>query len=348
VITAFSTISLRKTATEAYITGDVIQIRSPMQGKVVDEPLGTGEMFGAGHVLVKVAAGRDEEAKHESARLTLKRIKSEILDAESKLESLIKANRMRLRNDLATAQKELMDLKGMEDRYQFQVKRYRMLVRLGALDVESLAGSEATLNSYRQRRENQDRIVSDLGNEIADADSKANSQIMQLPIPSKRLEILEIKIIEIAQQLNELKAREQEVLRVMQNNQKRKYFVYQPWFNGIVLSNRTATASEVNENEILMTIANCDRLKIEAQFEANRLINKEVGDLAMIKLGNDKTIHRGKIISIRGVRSIRTLESPDAASFKPTTEDRMRVQISVPREFSQRECRPGERVEVSL
>jgi len=344
----FTLINVRKAATEAYITSDIIQIRSPLQGTVAEEPIGTGEMFIQGEILVQVLASREEESRQDSIRLEIERINSNITATESQLASLAVANNTRLRDSIATEEKELKNLEGMERRYRLQAHRYRQLVKIGAIDPESLAGAEAAHNSYAQRRMNSKRILDGLSKELADAEAKRRGGVNQLPRPSRRLEILEIRIVELNQQLKELQARRHEAMKRSKNTQKQRDFTYRPWFNGIVLSNRIAKGSEVNRNEALMTIANCNRVKVEALFEAGKINNKAVGDAVQITSRRDKKGFKGSIVSMRGVKAIRPLEGPEAASFKQTNEDWMRVQISVPKEFKRRECRLGERVEVTL
>lgn len=319
-----------------------------MQGKVAGEPLGTGELFKPRSGLITIVASRDEEARQKSAKLALERLEQELAATESQLSNLIQANITRLRNDLQAAERELKDLSGMEDRYLLQERRYLDLVTIGALDGESLAGSKATRNSFTQRRLNQQRIVNDLRKELSHAEKMSALNSTLLPNPSRRLEMLELEIIQLNKQRKELIAKKQEAAEKLAMYQSTKTFTYDPDFSGLILSNKTSAGSEVNANDILMTVINCGKLKIEALFDANKVVDKGVGDSAYISTRASNQKYTGKILSIRGVKSIRQLESSDAAQFKPTSDDRMRVQISVPNEFGTGECRLGEKVEVSL
>ena len=342
-------INLRRKAAEAYITGDVIIVKSPIQGKVVEEILSTGELFKPGTTLVSVSASRQDEAKQQATKLELDQTHKDIQSTEAELNKLVLANQARLINDLKTAERELLDLQGQEQRYTKQAERYRELVSAGAVDPDTLAGVEATANSYRQKASNQRRIVSDLEQETKDAVSRIASGNRQLPQSTRRLEILEIEIVRINNQLNMLRTKERKLSELVKANKTRSEFLYKPSFNGLMLSNRVANGSEVAIGESLLTVVNCDKLRVEAVFNSNKIKGLHVGDAVQVRLDHQNRDLRGTVISIRGVRGIRALENTDAAQFKATNDDRMRVQIAIPAaQHIGTDCRLGDRVDVEL
>lgn len=345
---AFVAVITRRSAAEAYITGDIIYIRSPMDGRVVSQPLATGASFSAGQVLVAVSAARADEERHEAARLALVRINHELAATRAQLDHLMQANIIRLKNELEASKRDLRDLSGMVNRYTLQEQRYRQLVGLGALDPETLAGSQSMRNSFIQRRDNQQRLVLNLTKELAGAIERRRNSITQLPNPSRRLEILEIEIAALNRKVRELQARKIEAERRFEISLKQKNFSYRAPFAGIVLSNKTAQQSSIGENEILMSIFNCDQLKVEALFDESRVADRKPGDSVLVTARSDGKSFTGRIISMRGVKSLKALEGPGAATFNLTNDDRMRVQISAPRNLRKRECRVGERVDVRL
>lgn len=342
-------INLRRKAAEAYITGDVIIVKSPIQGKVAEEILSTGKLFKPGTTLVSVSASRQDEAKQQATKLELDQTQKDIQSTEAELNKLVLANQARLINDLKTAERELLDLQGQEQRYTKQAERYRELVSAGAVDPDTLAGVEATANSYRQKASNQRRIVSDLKQETKDAVSRIASGNRQLPQSTRRLEILEIEIVRISNQLNMLRTKERKLSELVKANKTRSEFLYKPSFNGLVLSNRVANGSEVAIGESLLTVVNCDKLRVEAVFNSNKIKGLHVGDAVQVRLDHQNRDLRGTVISIRGVRGIRALENTDAAQFKVTNDDRMRVQIAIPAaQHIGTDCRLGDRVDVEL
>jgi multidrug resistance efflux pump len=345
---SFAAIITRRSAAEAYITGDIIHVRSPMDGLVVSQPLATGESFRAGQVLVAVSATRADEARHESARLALVRIQDELAATHAHLDDLMHANIIRLRNELDASKKDLRDVSGMVQRYTLQEGRYRHLVRLGALDPEALAGSQALRNSFIQRSENQQRLVFNLSKELAEAVEMRRSGITQLPSPSRRLEILELEIVALNRKVKELQAKKVEAQRRFAISLRHRNFAYRSPFAGVVLSNSTAKQSQAGKNEVLMSIFNCDRLKVEALFDASRIADRKPGDDVLITSRSDGKSFPGRITSMRGVKSLQSLKGPDAATFNLTNDDRLRVQISAPNALRNRECRVGERVDVRL
>lgn len=212
-----------------------------------------------------------------------------------------------------------------------------------------MAGVEATANSYRQKASNQRRIVSDLKQETKDAVSRIASGNRQLPQSTRRLEILEIEIVRINNQLNMLRTKERKLSELVKANKTRSEFLYKPSFNGLVLSNRVANGSEVAIGESLLTVVNCDKLRVEAVFNSNKIKGLHVGDAVQVRLDHQNRDLRGTVISIRGVRGIRALENNDAAQFKATNDDRMRVQIAIPAaQHIGTDCRLGDRVDVEL
>ncbi len=348
-IATLAVINIRKRASEAYITGDVITVKSPMQGRVNDQMHSTGELFKSGTALVSVIASRQDEARQQTAQLELEQTRKEIRSTETELDNLVSANQARLLNDLRSAERELLDLEGQEQRYARQAVRYRELVAVGAVDPDTLAGVEANANSFQQRASNQRRIVADLKQELRDAQNKRKAGNRQLPQSTRRLEMLELEIARINNQLNVLKAKEKKLLELVNANQQRSEFVYKPGFDGLVLSNRIASGSEVNPGEALMTVVNCDKLRVEAVFNSNKVKDVRVGDPVKLKLSGHTESLSGRIISLRGVRGIRALENSDAAQFKATNDDRIRVQIALPSAHqASRDCRLGDRVDVEL
>jgi multidrug resistance efflux pump len=348
-IATFATISIRKKASEAYITGDVITVKSPIQGTATNDMLSTGELFKAGTLLIKVEASRQDQAREESSQLELIQTEKEIRSTQNELRNLVMANQARVSNDLRSAERELLDLEGQELRYTKQVQRYRQLVAVGAIDPDTLAGAEATANSYTQKATNQRRIVKDLKQEAKDAQDKINAGSQELPKSKRRLEILEIEINRINNQLKSLQAKQKKLKELASSGKRRSEFTYQPSFNGLVLSSRIANGSEVNAGEALLTVVNCNKLRVEAVFSSNKVKGLRIGDLVTVKASDQKSPLRGQVTSLRGVRGIRALENIDAAQFKATNDDRMRVQIAIPKDHkASQECRIGDRVDVEL
>lgn len=348
-IATFTTISIRKRASEAYITGDVITVKSPIQGRATNDMLSTGELFEAGTLLVKVEASRQDQAREESTTLELLQTEKQIRSTQNELRNLVMANQARVSNDLRSAERELLDLEGQESRYNKQVQRYRQLVAVGAIDPDTLAGAEAAANSYTQKATNQRRIVADLRQEAKDAQEKINAGSQELPKAKRRLEILEIEINRINNQLKTLQAKQKRLAKLAYSGKQRSEFIYQPSFNGLVLSSRIANGSEVNAGEALLTVINCNKLRVEAVFSSNKVKDLRVGDQVKVKTADQSSPLTGRVISLRGVRGIRALENNDAAQFKATNDDRMRVQIAIPRDHkASQECRIGDRVDVEL
>ena len=106
---------------------------------------------------------------------------------------------------------------------------------------------------------------------------------------------------------------------------------------------------EVNDGTTLLTAVNCDKLRVEALFEANKLKDLRIGQLVTIDWPNSRRRSEGRIVSLRGEQGVSGLDSSGVARFKPSNNDRTRVMISLqPKDQQSQQCRLGERVRVDL
>jgi multidrug resistance efflux pump len=340
--------AVRRKAAEAYITGDLITVKSPIKGEVIEADLSTGELFRAGSLLIAVRASREQASKQQNTRLELAQVNRDLTATKQQLKSLLLANRARLSDELETATRELADLKGQESRYQQQVKRYRQLVQAGAMDAESLAGAQATLNSYQQRLQNQRRIVAELQQDLNRASAGMTQGSLALPDASRGLGLLELDISRLNDKLATLQSRQRKLEESVVYGSEQAEFRFKPSFNGLVLNKRAVQGSEVVAGETLFTAINCEALKAEAVFESAKLKDVQIGDSVNITTKSGGSALRGRVISLRGIRGIRAMEGTDSAQFKATNDDRTRMQIALPAEFRSGQCRLGEKIEVSL
>ena len=339
----------RRQAMEAYVSGDVIAVTSPIQGRVVSNQAGSGSLFQAGSVLLEVQASRQDAARQETVQLELNQLEAELSALRTEQNQLIAANLARSSSELERAKRELLDLQGQQQRYAQQAARYRELVRLGAMDADTLAGSEANANSFNQRVASQQRLTNDLRAELADARSQQARGSDQLPRSARRLEILELEIGRLGSRRQELTARRQRLRAQLSSGRQRAAFRFQPSFAGMVVNNHVALGEEVSVGATLLTMVNCQKLRVEALFDASKVRRIRLGERVQVRWPGREGAVEGTVVSLRGEQQgLGGIDNSGAARFRATGADRMRAQISLPPEASARECRIGERVQVDL
>jgi multidrug resistance efflux pump len=117
----------------------------------------------------------------------------------------------------------------------------------------------------------------------------------------------------------------------------------------MILTSRTSVGDEVNDGNLLLTAVNCNKLRVEALFEASKLKDLRLGQDVRIEWPLSGRTGTGKIVSLRGEQSLNGLDSIGAAKFRPAHADRSRVLIELnPNDLKAQQCRLGERVRVDL
>lgn len=340
---------LRKRSIEAYVTTDVVSISSPIEGLVVAQPVTAGQLFKAGETLIVIQAGRADAEKLEETELRLKQTESELQTTASELKRYQQINQARLQAEVQTAERDLRDLKAQQRRYATQASRYRDLVISGAMDHDTLVGAEAMAASLAQRVGNQQQRLNNLKLEQVAAEQTGENS-GAAPIGSaRRMEIMEVELLRLSSRRKELEAQKDQLTQDVQQARKRARFTYAPKFPGLMLTSRVSMGDEVNDGTTLLTAVNCNKLRVEALFEASKLKDLRIGQTVKVAWPNSHRHSEGRITSLRGEQSINGLDTSGAARFKPSGNDRTRVMISLPQqEFEGQNCRLGERVRVDL
>ena len=154
VITGGSVL-LRKRSIEAYTTADVVSVYSPIQGVVKQQNLTAGEQFSAGEMLLDIEASRNDASKLASTTLKLRQTEAELNAVTQELQRYKQINVARLESEVDRAERTLQDLEAQQRRYASQANRYRDLVKTGAMDEDTLIGSETMATSLALRVCNQ-------------------------------------------------------------------------------------------------------------------------------------------------------------------------------------------------
>lgn len=343
-----SSVLLRKRSIEAYVTGDVVTITSPIEGLVTAQAVTAGQLFKAGQSLITIEARRSDAEKLESSELKLKQTQSELQTTIQELNRYQQINQARLKAEVEAAERTLRDLESQQRRYASQAKRYRDLVNSGAMDNDTMVGAEAMATSLSQRVGNQRQHLDNLRLELTTAQGAADGRSM--PISSaRRMEMMEIELMRLMSRRKELEVQQAELSRDVKHARERARFRYTPQFPGLMLTERASVGDEVNDGTILLTAVNCDKLRVEALFETSRLQDLNIGQNVRIEWPNSRRSSEGRIVSLRGEQGVNGLDTSGVARFKPSGNDRTRVMISLQaKDLQGHQCRLGERVRVDL
>lgn len=348
VVTAGSVV-FRKRSIEAYVTADVVTITSPVEGVVTSQAVTAGQQFKAGETVLVIQANRGDAANLEISTQKLKQTQIELQATSAELKRYQQINQSRLKAEVASAERSLKDLQAQQSRYASQADRYRALVKNGAMDADTLVGAEAMASSLAQRVGNQRQQLSNLKQELKSAQATAPDRTAVFGGSARRMEIMEVELLRLISRRKELEVQEAQLKKEVDQAQKRSRFVYQPRFPGLLLTERVSVGDEVNDGTTLLTAVNCDKLRVEALFEASKLKDVHLGQMVKIDWPNSQRSSQGRVVSLRGEQGVNGLETSGVAKFRPAHTDRTRAMISLqPNDLQEQNCRLGERVRVDL
>jgi multidrug efflux pump subunit AcrA (membrane-fusion protein) len=118
-----------------------VSVYSPIQGVVKQQNRTAGEQFSAGEMLLDIEASRNNASKLTSTTLELRQTEAELNAVTQELQRYKQINVARLESEVDQAKRTLQDLEAQQRRYASQAKRYRDLVKTGAMDEDTLIGS---------------------------------------------------------------------------------------------------------------------------------------------------------------------------------------------------------------
>lgn len=341
-------IANRQNALEAYITGDLIEIKSPIQGTISVDRAATGALFHAGEAILIVTAGRQSAQRSETLRLEIQQLETQLHKIRHEQRQLLISNLARIESELVQAESTTLDLQEQAERYRKQTQRYQELVRAGAIDTDTLAGSMATYNSFQQRLIAQKKIRDVLLIERANARKNLATGSNQLPRGGRRLEILELEISRLTASQDELSSKLLKLRNQLKTERQDSQFQFQPEFPGVVISSRVAIGEEVGTGSSLLSVINCRKQRVEALFESGRVKTLKAGDTVRITIPSTDQQLQGTVTSLRGEQGLGWLDNITSARFRATGTDKTRVQISIEETRGINRCHIGEKVVVEL
>ena len=347
VLLSGASLLLRKRSIEAYITADVITITSPIDGVVTAESVNAGDLFQPEETVIAVKASRDDATEIQDRQIRLHQVQAELNALEGELETFTGVHLRRLEAQVSIAERNLRDLEAQLNRYNAQVTSYESLSKAGAVSVDKLMEAKAMQESYRQRSANQQQTLDHLRLELAEAQKDPTAKVTSLKRSSRQMEMMDIELLRNLSRRKDLLSRQGELARDLKQAKASAHFNYKPTFPGMVLTSRFSVGDEVTDGSALLTVVNCQDLKVEALFESSKIRGWSIGQPLKVYWPRNRRGSTGRVVSFRGEQGLNGLETSGVAKFRPAHVDRTRVLIAIPqKEQSKLDCRLGERVRV--
>ena len=349
VLITGTTLILRKRSIEAYVTADVISIESPIDGIVTKEEVTAGEHFQPGETVIAIEAARENAELLEEKQRLLSNLKVELASLKEERQTYQTIHLKRLIAEVEQQDHNLKDLQAQLNRYSTQTNNYEQLVKSGAISDDRLIEARAMRESLRQRVSNQEQTLANLRVELEAARSTAQPDLTTLSSSSRRMEMMEVQLVRIMSRSKELEKQQQELTRQLKKARSNADFTYRPRFPGVVLTSRYSVGDEVADGTALLSVVNCNDLRVEALFEASKVKDLHIGQKVAISWPGQWRRSEGSIVSFRGEQGLNGLETSGIAKFRPAHADRTRVLISIPQQDkASKQCRLGERVSVDI
>lgn len=347
-MSGFSLLSRRRSI-EAYVTADVLTIRSPIDGVVVQSSQPAGALVAANTLLIQLDGSRSDAQQLADRRSALLQRESELAATQQALDLLNQTLRERLDFALQQANLDRVALEAKERHRRQQHQLYRQLVQRGALALERQLEVEAELAVIAAQLQQQRNELRDL--ELQQRRLMADPALAEPSalIGSTRFKAMDAERSALLTRKAELQDHRVDLIRQVQEAETRQSFLYQPKFASLVLTNPFNVNDEVTKNSALLTLVNCSKLRIEALFDSNKIGSLSLGQLVSVRWHRDNITSQGRVTSMRGEQGIGGLDPGGHARFKKISIDQTRLTISLPEDLPMTDqCRFGERVQVDL
>jgi len=342
-------IGTRRRAMEAYVTADVVTIKSPIDGRVTIAPASAGVLVKAGKTLINIEATRMDSQLLSESRWNLQKAVAELSATSEALQRVSRTYQERMESDVEHARLELEELTVQKQRYEEQNQLYTDLALEGAIPRERQLEVAAMAKTFGIRVRQQENVLDDLEEELTAAHRSPSAAQNKRLHSARRMEVMEIELDQLLARHQTLERSVEHLKQQLKEAEQRSTFRYQPSFQGLLLTSRFNENDEVNEANVLLTLINCQKLRVEALFETNKLKNLRIGQSVIVRWPNDNVQEQGILTSMRGEQGINGLETSGIAKFRPAHVDRTRLMIALPKNsYASRRCRLGERVQVDL
>ncbi|ABI46459.1 HlyD family secretion protein [Synechococcus sp. CC9311] len=347
-ITAFSFLFVEDTSLRAYITGDVTEVVSPLDGMVSRSTVQTGQLVSANELLIEINGSKRSKDLLETTILERDTILTKIDRLQPELSFLIESSISSIKDDLHKTKSLIISLendflkhKSLKELIDFETNK-------DAISLSDRLTNDSAYNTLKSELEYQKRLENKLKMQLASSSIYLADSTGKLPISAKSLSQHDLQIsnhrLSLYELNDELNIKNREIMQIKSRNS----FKFAPNFTGLVLARKANSGKEVSKGTSLLTLVNCESLRVEALFEPRKVRHLNPGDSLSVfdKINNKK--YNGVLLS-KQWESIDLSELKFSSVIFPTSKsERVRLHIAVPKHEIGSNCPYGQPVRVEV
>ena len=347
-ITAFSFLYIEDTSLRAYITGDVTEVISPLDGIISNSAANTGQLVSANDQLIEINGSRRSRDLLETTILERDAIQTQIDRLQPELFFLLESRISSLKDELHKKKTLIIALENDYIKQEALKSLFELERNKDAISLSDRLTNTSAFNSLKSELDYQKKLKQKLQLQLASASKYLVDASGKLPISVKSLSQHDLQISNHRLTLFKLNDKLKIVNREIRQIKSRNIFEFSPGFSGLVLARRVNSGKEVTKGAKLLTLVNCESLRIEALFEPGKVRHLKPGSSLNVidKINNKK--YNGILLS-------KQWESIDLSGFKfssvifpASKSERVRLHISVPKNEIGANCPYGQPVRVEV
>ncbi|MGI9554521.1 MAG: HlyD family secretion protein [Vampirovibrionia bacterium] len=347
-ISAFSLLFSEDTSLRAYITGDVSEVISPLDGIVSTSYAQTGELVDSNDLLIEINGSKRSRDLLEKALLKRDTIQTQIDRLQPELSFLLESSISSIKDQLHKTKSHIVSLESQYIKSKSLQDLFDLEQNKGAISLSDRLTNTSEFNSLKSELDYQKKLEQKLKLQLASSSKYMNNSSGNLPISAKSLSQHDLQISNHRLTLYDLNDQLDIMNREIQQIRSRNLFEFSPSFSALVLARRATAGKEVTKGANLLTLVNCESLRVEALFEPRQVRHLKPGANLSVydKINNKK--YDGVLLS-KQWESIDLSEVKFSSVIFPASKsERVRLHISVPINQIGSNCPYGQPVRVEV
>ena len=347
-ISALSLLYVEDTSLRAYITGDVTEVISPLDGIISSSDAQTGQLVSSTDLLIEINGSTRSRDLLETTILERDAIQTQIDRLQPEISFLLESSISSIKDQLhktksliISLESEYLKLKSLQDLFDSEQNK-------DAISLSARLTNTAEFNTLKSELDYQKKLEQKLQLQLASSSEYLADFSGKLPISAKSLSQHDLQISNHRLTLYELNDQLNIVNREIKQIKSRNSFEFSPSFTGLVLARRATSGKEVTKGAKLLTLVNCESLRVEALFEPRKVRHLSPGaSLNVYDKINDKK-YDGILLS-KQWESIDLSEVKFSSVIFPVSKsERVRLHIAVPTKQIGSNCPYGQPVRVEV